>query len=439
VSGRTQFEGRTAEEAVARARKALGDSDALRCWKTRKGGVGGFFAREVYVASLTPPPGSEATRGKGSRTSSRRTTDGSARSVSDGSARSVGAGAASPSLPHETGDPEDHLSGLVEATNDQLSLQSLAIPAGAFDQVLAEAEAALARLPEVGDTKGTGHPRVPTEDRDEETEAELEREVSDSPPEGARPLDGEEPGPPPPAGHRVPAAAKVKGTARPKPKARPKAPASQCVAPVVPAPSTRAPRLPDLKPGLRGLGVPNAYLPPGRRPSLDLLADVMATLPVPGALPTGEGAVVAVVGGGSDLDRTVDLVTSTLSLGQRDVLQLGQGPSTTSQIVRRRANGRRSVLAVHAVPGRPLAQETQGCLERLLPDYVLAAVSAQSKRADVEHWAAELPNVDALALWDLAGTRTPAELLGVLPIAFVDGEVGSALGWTLFLAGRAIR
>jgi hypothetical protein len=328
---------------------------------------------------------------------------------------------------------------LVEATNDQLSLQSLAIPAGAFDQVLAEAEAALARLPEVGDTKGTGHPRVPTEDRDEETEAELEREVSDSPPEGARPLDGEEQGPPPPAGHRVPAAAKVKGTARPKPKARPKAPRSQFVAPVVRAPSTRAPRLPDLKPGLRGLGVPNAYLPPGRRPSLDLLADVMATLPFPGALPTGEGAVVAVVGGGSDLDRTVDLVTSTLSLGQRDVLQLGQGPSTTRQIVRRRANGRRSVLAVHAEPGRPLAQETQGCLEHLVPDYVLAAVSAQSKRADVEHWAAELPNVDALALWDLAGTRTPAELLGLLPIAFVDGEAGSALGWTLFLAGRAIR
>src|ERR1700722_16193988 len=96
-SGRTQFEGRTAEEAVARARKALGDSDALRCWKTRKGGVGGFFAREVYVASLTPPPGSERPSAKGSRTASRPTTDGSARSVSDGSARSVDTGAVAPS------------------------------------------------------------------------------------------------------------------------------------------------------------------------------------------------------------------------------------------------------------------------------------------------------------------------------------------------------
>jgi hypothetical protein len=436
VSGKTQFEGRTAEEAVARARKALGDSDALRCWKTRKGGVGGFFAREVYVASLTPPPGSEATRGKGSRTSSRRTTDGSARSVSDGSARSVGAGAASPALPHGTGDPQDHLSGLVEATNDQLSLQSLAIPAGAFDQVLAEAEAALARLPEVGDTEAADHPGVPPEVED--AEAELEHDVSPGPPEGARPLDRAEPGPPQTAGTVDATTAKAKAAARPKPRARPKAPASRPVAPVTPAPRTRAPRLPDLKPGLRSLGVPNAYLPPGRRPSLDLLADVMATLPVPGALPTGAGAVVAVVGGRSDLDRTVDLVMSKLSLGQRDVVQLGQGPGTGSQIVRRRANGRRSVVAVHAEPGRPLAQQTQECLEHLVPDYVLAAVSAQSKRADVEHWAGELPNVDALALWDLAGTRTPAELLGVLPIAFVDGAAGSPLGWTLFLAGRAV-
>ena len=67
VSGTAQFEGRTAEEAVARARAALGDAGALRCWKTRRGGVGGFFAKEVFVAWLTPPPGSEATRGKASR------------------------------------------------------------------------------------------------------------------------------------------------------------------------------------------------------------------------------------------------------------------------------------------------------------------------------------------------------------------------------------
>ena len=435
VSGKTQFEGRTAEEAVARARKALGDSDALRCWKTRKGGVGGFFAREVYVASLTPPPGSEATRGKGSRTSSRLTTDGSARSVSDGSARSVDGDAAPRSLPHRTGDPEDHLSRLVEATTDELSLQSLAIPAGAFDQVLAEAEAALARLPEIGDTDGTDRPRVPPGDGEDESaegaEGALEHEGSGSPPEAPAPT-------PPQTAADAAASAHVKGAAKAKPKARPKAPAPRRVASVTPAPSTRVPRLPDLKSGLRSLGVPNAYLPPGRRPSLDQLADTMAILPAPGVLPTSAGAVVAVVGDGSDLARTIDLVTGQLSLGQRDVLQPGQRSGTGNQIARRRANRRRSLVAVHAAPGRPLAEETRELLEHLAPDYVLAAVSAQTKRADVEHWIGELPRVDALALWDLAGTRTPAELLGVLPIAFVDGEAGSPLGWTLFLAGKAV-
>jgi hypothetical protein len=478
VSGRTQFEGRTAEEAVARARKALGDSDALRCWKTRKGGVGGFFAREVYVASLTPPPGSEGARGKGSRTPSRKPSDGrAARNVSDGSARSLGAGAPLQSTAGEPIDPQDHLSGLVEATNDQLSLQSLAIPAGAFDQVLAEAEAALARLP-ASDAEEPSSGRVPPEDGAFEPEPACDESTGargDAPaPEGGDAL------PPPTAAPVAPTSPRVKAATRQKPKARPKAAAatsgrpaalnasSRPAAPTMPARRRPAPRLGDLKPGLRSLGVPDAYLPPGRRPSLDLLADVMATLPEAGPLPTGKGAVVVVVGVGTDLARTVDLVRNELSLGQRDVLALPQSPNTNTntntnfdnsdrdsdgeapgasvaagqrlgrQIARRRADGRQSVVAIPAAPGRSLPTEARACLDHAAPDYVLLAVGAGCKRADVEHLISELPTVDALALWDLSATRTPAELLGVLPIALVDGETGSALGWTLQLAGRAV-
>jgi hypothetical protein len=443
VSGRTQFEGRTAEEAVARARKALGDSDALRCWKTRKGGVGGFFAREVYVASLTPPPGSERPSAKGSRTASRKASDGrSARIVSDGSARSLNAGAPHQSPAGEPRDTDDHLSGLVEATNDQLSLQSLAIPAGAFDQVLAEAEAALARLPD-SDAEEPDSGPVPSEDDAFEVEpAPEESTVGPSDPPPSHGADAS----PPPAGRVAP----TRPRAKPAPRQKPKASAAKSVAPAAPpAPSRRSPvpRPPDLKSGLRSLGVPDAYLPPGRRPSLDLLADVMATLPAPGPLPTGRGAVVAVVGAGEDLARTVDLVTSELALGQRDVLQSSETDTGTSaaagrrlerDMARRRADGRRSVLAVPAAPGRPLPTETRARLEHAAPDYVLVAVSAGTKRADVEHLIGELPTVDALAVWDLSATRTPAELLGVLPIALVDGEAGSPLGWTLFLAGRAV-
>jgi len=196
--------------------------------------------------------------------------------------------------------------------------------------------------------------------------------------------------------------------------------------------------MPDLKPGLRSLGVPDPYLPRVQRPSLDQLASVMATLPVPPVLPTHAGAVVAVVGAGKNLARTVDLVATELSLGERDVLRYGESPGLDRQIARRRASGRTSVVAIHAGPGLSLQPDLCALLERAAPDLVLAAVGAECKRVDVAHWIGELPTVDALALWDLSATRTPAELLGVLPISFVDGEASSSFAWTLVLAHRAM-
>jgi len=175
---------------------------------------------------------------------------------------------------------------------------------------------------------------------------------------------------------------------------------------------------------------------------------------VPPALPTRIGAVVAVVGSDQNLDRTVDLVATVLSLAPRDVLEFGRSPGAAHhrpgdatdaeglrlfrQIGRRRANGRTTLVTLHAGPGTPFPREARRLLEQAAPDYVLAAVGAQCKRVDVEHWIGELLPVDALALWDLSGTRTPGELLGVLPIAFVDGETSSSLGWTLALARRAM-
>jgi hypothetical protein len=212
--------------------------------------------------------------------------------------------------------------------------------------------------------------------------------------------------------------------------------------------------MPDLRPGLRSLGVPAPYVPRGQRPSLDQLASVMGTLPVPRELPTCTGAVVSVVGSGANLERTVDVVAAVLSLGRRDVLRFcaspgaaqvrpadltsDDGPRLGRQISRRQTAGRTSLVAVQAEPGMPLGREVSGLLEQVAPDYVLAAVDVASKRADVEYWIGEFLHVDALALWGLSCTRTPAELLGVLPIAFVEGEPSTPLRWTLALAGRAM-
>jgi hypothetical protein len=470
VSGARQFEGRTAEEAVARARAALGETSALRCWKTRRGGVGGFFAREVFVASLTPPPGSEPARGRASRTEPGKASvvAGDAPALGAGSTRSgasddgaepvESASALHQEFPEQSRGPEDLLAGLVEATSDQVSLRSVPIPADAFDQVLAEAQAALASDPEGGAASTPPTPPIslpqsaameqaairqhqPAESDNGKSEARPDRRGSATTSRRPKSPDRAEP-------------ATAKKASRPRPKAGREPPAARLATAGARTQRGRPARLPDLRPALRSLGVPAAYLPAGARPSLDQLASVMGTLPVPPALPTRTGSVVAVVGSEQNLERTVDLVATVLSLAPRDVLEFGRSPGAAPhrpadamaaegrrlfrQIGRRRASDRTSLVALHAGPGTPFPQEARQLLAQVSPDYVLAAVGAQCKRVDVEHWIGGLLTADALALWDLSGTRTPGELLGVLPIAFVDGEASSSLGWTLALARRAM-
>src|SRR5208283_2607682 len=71
-TGSDEFEGRSAEEALLRAREALGPSVELRCWKTRRGGVAGFFATEMYVAGTQPPPGADGATPRGRRAAKAR-------------------------------------------------------------------------------------------------------------------------------------------------------------------------------------------------------------------------------------------------------------------------------------------------------------------------------------------------------------------------------
>jgi hypothetical protein len=467
VSGTTQFEGRTAEEAVARARAALGDSGALRCWKTRRGGVGGFFAKEVFVAGLTPPPGSETTRGRASRARPGPQAGASGHPPVPDAEREDGAQSAPVLGPFRQDAAEaptrseDHLSALVEATSDQVSLGSLAIPAEAFDEVLAEAQAALTR------ERGGSDVPVPGEPASPEVQAVITGEPDVFEHELVPPDDGQAAGPPAERedtiasrrpvssepGERSESARPAKKATRSKAKAGRTPPAPRSSAATTHGQRSRAARIPDLRPGLRSLGVPDIYVPRGQRPSLDQLASAMGTLPVAPALPTRSGAVVAVIASDRDLERTVDLVSAELSLGQRDVLRSVASPGADlvgpadvpsaeverlgRRIARRRACGRTSLLALQAEPGTPLGRDLCRLLDQATPDYVLAAVGAACKRVDVEHLIGELLRVDALTLWDLSRTRTPAELLGLLPIAFVDGEPSSSLGWTLTLAGRA--
>jgi hypothetical protein len=65
----------------------------------------------------------------------------------------------------------------------------------------------------------------------------------------------------------------------------------------------------------------------------------------------------------------------------------------------------------------------------------VGAVPATAKRSDVELWRVQLGHLDTLALSRLADTATPGELMGLLPIGYLDGEEASTLRWVSILLG----
>lgn len=205
-------------------------------------------------------------------------------------------------------------------------------------------------------------------------------------------------------------------------------------------------------------------MPRAATATLDALLQSMDRLPVAPPLPTRGGTVVVVVGTRRPVDRTVRLLLGDSpylhgprrASGQRvwsvddpassddaddppgGLLQTGDDLLTVQQVARRRSAGRSSLVTVESDPGLPIRSTTLAFIESLRPDYVLGAVSASMKRQDIEQWRAHLPSMDALALWGVDSTYSPAELLGAVPITFVDGERSSAMGWTVTLLGRAM-
>jgi len=427
VTDSGQFAGRTAEEALARAAAALGPSTDLRCWKTRRGGVAGFFATEVYVAGSTPPKGAERKPARSRRPSAGEAT-GTDAPAPDGSTDPE------PASSHPQPDGRlDRLADLVDGMTDQVSLRHSAIPSTAFRAVLAEAEAVLAEDPELS---GPSEPVVPPSPREVPIQTKNERA-------------------PAPDSALAPGSAAPPPLPEPESKSRsaPRAPAVVTRPSGVTAHPPGPERIPDLRARLRAIGVPDAYLPRGQRPSIDSLARAMGTLPCAPPLTTREGAVVVVVGPPALADRTADVLVCALGLGRREIVRCAEGTDGTDghgtaragaaakvsaavRVARRSATGRTSVVTVPTTTGPgdwPIPADVIACLR---PDYVLAAVEASAKRADVVHWLDGLGTVDALALWDLDGTRTPGGLLGAAPIAYADGTPCSAISWTMALLAR---
>ena len=95
------------------ARAEFGSDAPVRCWKTRTGGVLGFFAREAFVAGITPPAG--AIKAVKTPRPARELTEG-AKATGDAEPAS-----ASELAPRRLPDRES-LSILVEGTSDEVTL-----------------------------------------------------------------------------------------------------------------------------------------------------------------------------------------------------------------------------------------------------------------------------------------------------------------------------
>lgn len=126
----SQFEAATYEGAVAAARSRLGDDAELRCWKVRRGGIFGFFARESFVAGTSAPSGIVVESVLEQHTAQ----DPASRFYPPKSSVTVIG---------QDKIPTPSLSDLAEATEDKVILGSLS--ESMFSQMLAEAEATLVR------------------------------------------------------------------------------------------------------------------------------------------------------------------------------------------------------------------------------------------------------------------------------------------------------
>ena len=346
-----QFEGRTPAEAVQLARAEFGRDAPVRCWKTRTGGVLGVFARDAFVAGISPPAGAvKAVK-----------TPRPAKDLKEPKeARPADPPELAPPPPLPPLPARVSLSELVEDTSDEVTLGAAPVPAAVFSEVLAEAQAA------VNGSDLLVHPAWPAPERATPVHA------------GAEWVEG-------------------------------------------------------LHDGLVRIGVPAAYRPHASEATLDGLAHALATLPVAPAVPTDGGSVIVVVGAGRDARAAASALIEKLGLESAALLTVDRTDAGRQRVVRRRSSNKVTVLAVEAALRSRQLTAVASWIDQVQPDYVLGAVPATAKRADVEHWHAQVGHLHALALSRLGDTASPGELMGLLPITSVDGEEASTLRWVLTL------
>lgn len=234
-------------------------------------------------------------------------------------------------------------------------------------------------------------------------------------------------------------------------------------APVVPAPvPARHPERKRTKPqiierpenALARLGLPPRHIPRGVTSSRlrAELIESLANLPTVDVLPDAPGVAIAVVGVGAravrlartlaeeqGLDPDNVVIAAPGSLGDRvpSWLQITDPPTADE---RRRSWRRRAdatFVAVAMTPDGDGADWAASMLDALEPTQVWAITHAAWKPEDIDAWCDQLGGVDVLALERLGDTVSPAAVLGLgMPIGRLDGAPATAMRWAELLLER---
>jgi hypothetical protein len=437
LASQRQFEGPVLEELLERVRAEVGpDARIVAANRVRKGGVGGFFAKQAFEV-LVEAPGDAAVRARPTTPAPPRTIAQTPQTQRTPTAQARAEGRA-PATILELADAvsEDERNNIIDLVEER----SVSTESRNFAQVLDQFSRSIDATPE--ELRGHADPASDIDLRD--AHRNIPRAPATSP--SSLPTAPIEPSDHPADDHDLLTGAPIETfparIARPS-VARSQRPAAP-VAQVIDRYETRLSRL----------GLPAKLIPRGAAPTAlkGVLVESLTRLPPPPSVPSGLGVVIAVVGdGASPVPLARDLATD-LGLDPDDVVlatreQLGYGIPAWLQMSdgataqeRRRSWGRRArptIVACSLPPASRGLRWARELLDGLEPTVAWAIVDAGAKREDIVHRVETLGGVDVLALDGLDNTVSPAAVLELgIPVGRLELEHASPLTWTELLLER---
>lgn len=400
-----RFEGPDLEGLLDEVRGRFGaDVAIVEANKVRRGGVGGFFARELFevVVEVDDPIGATPASSGAPASARPRTLLDLVDAVDDGPA---------PEVP-----TDDGIATLLAR--------------------VAEARAAARPAPATASVSTEGHAFAAVLDRMVQATHEADASVGSEDDEPFRSFADVAAAPAPMVA--APVSAPHAPAARPLRRPATAPPGSQPDAVVLQQLGLPAPMLDDVPPGLDRLG------------GLLLLAE---RFPRAAPLPSTGDTVIALVGDRAGMERAVAWVLEHLRLPPERLVLASRSDSGVfpaarriaghEQAASRRRSWRRTTQPTVVVVDDPVGLRSGGwarhVLDALEPATVWAVVDAHRKPEDVGAWAARLGGVDAVALHGTAHTVSPAAVLATgVPVSLVDGHPATPARWAAVLDERLL-